>query len=277
MRDAPLLKGAKLKPLTASDIRQGMAKRWAAPEYAIMWEVAEGTGAITTRRADAVIMSLWPSRGLELHGVEIKVSRSDWRREAADPRKAEAIGKYCDRWWIHTPPGVIQDTSELPPLWGLREFDGSKWRTIKEAGLRSDARACDRKFLAALLRVADVEARARERLYVERESLKDREAFNARVDAEVERRTKRAEAATRALDAFEKASGLQLVTWGGTEHAAEIGRIVKAVLATGIAASWGGLASLAVRIDGVASEAAQLAERLRAAAEESGVSGRGES
>ena len=45
---------------------------------------------------DAVIMSLWPSRGLELHGVEIKVSRADWKREAADPAKAEAIAAYCD-------------------------------------------------------------------------------------------------------------------------------------------------------------------------------------
>lgn len=126
-------KKPKPRKLKASDLTAAMAKRWAAPEYAIMYEVGEGTGAARGRYADAAIMSLWPSRGLELHGVEIKVSRSDWKREAANPQKAEAIAKYCDRWWIHTPPGIVDDLSDLPPAWGLREFDGSRWHTIREA------------------------------------------------------------------------------------------------------------------------------------------------
>ncbi len=97
---APLLPAAQPpKMLRAADIRAGMATRWAAPEYAIMWEVADATGARHSRLADAVMMSLWPSRGLELHGVEIKVSRADWRREALTPQKAEKIAAYCDRWW----------------------------------------------------------------------------------------------------------------------------------------------------------------------------------
>ena len=144
---------------TSAELRQAMSKRWAPPEYAVMWEVGRATGAVHNQRyADAVIMSLWPSRGLELHGVEIKVSRADWRREAADPSKAEAVAAYCDRWWIHAGPGVIQDTSELPPMWGAREFDGRAWRTIKEAE-KTDAKACDRGFLASLLRRADGDSR----------------------------------------------------------------------------------------------------------------------
>lgn len=138
----------------ANEIRAAMAKRWAAPEYALMWEVGNATGSGARRFADAVIMSLWPSRGLELHGVEIKVSRSDWKREAADPTKAEAVARYCDRWWVHTAPGVVDDLSALPPLWGLREFDGKAWRTVREAE-KSAAEPVDRQFLAALLRRAD--------------------------------------------------------------------------------------------------------------------------
>lgn len=107
-------KPAKAIRLKASDIRAGMKKRWCDPQWAIMWEVGEGTGAMSGRYADAVMMSLWPSRGLELHGVEIKISRSDWKREAADPSKAEAIARYCDRWWVHTPPGIVDDLSDLP-------------------------------------------------------------------------------------------------------------------------------------------------------------------
>lgn len=138
----------------ATDIRAAMMKQWAAPEWAIMLEVGEGTGANSGRYADAVMMSLWPSRGLELHGVEIKVSRSDWKREAADPSKAEAIAKYCDRWWIHTPPGIVADLSELPPSWGLREFDGKRWKTKREAE-KTEALPVSRAFLAAMLRRAD--------------------------------------------------------------------------------------------------------------------------
>ncbi len=149
-----LSKPVKPIRLTAGDIRIAMSKRWKDPEYAIMWEVGEGTGAISGRYADALIMSLWPSRGLELHGVEIKISRSDWKREAADPTKAEAIARYCDRWWIHTPPGIVDDLSALPPAWGLREFDGKAWKTIREAD-KTDAEPITRRFLVAMLRRAD--------------------------------------------------------------------------------------------------------------------------
>lgn len=106
--------------ITSNHIRTAMSKRWTDPEWAIMWEVGQGTGAAGGRYADAVMMSLWSSRGLELHGVEIKISRSDWKREAADPSKAEAIARFCDRWWVHTAPGVVDDLSDLPPAWGLR-------------------------------------------------------------------------------------------------------------------------------------------------------------
>lgn len=146
--------GKKVGKVTAADSRHAMSKRWAAPEYAVMWEVGEATGLTRGRSADAVIMSLWPSRGLELHGVEIKVSRSDWKREAADPTKAEAIAKFCDRWWLHTAPGVVDDLSDLPPRWGLREFDGAKWKTVREADI-TEAAHVTRGFLAALLRRAD--------------------------------------------------------------------------------------------------------------------------
>ena len=127
-----------------------MSKRWCEPQWSIMWEVGEGTGAMSGRYADAVMMSLWPSRGLELHGVEIKISRAYWKREAADPSKAEAIARYCDRWWIHTSPGIVDDLSDLPPAWGLREFDGKNWSTIREAE-KTAADPIDRPFLASLL------------------------------------------------------------------------------------------------------------------------------
>lgn len=208
-----LLAPKKKIKLNATDMRAGMAKRWNAPQWAIMWEVGEGTGAASGRYADAVMMSLWPSRGLELHGVEIKVSRSDWKREAANPEKAEAIAKYCDRWWIHTPPGIVDDLSDLPPAWGLREFDGRAWHTIREAE-KTDAAQITRPFLAAMLRRADgamqslmdeAMREAREAGYAEIE--KARAGIRAQVEAGVERRTRKLAEGAEAVAEFESAFG----------------------------------------------------------------------
>jgi len=181
--------------ITASDIRKAMNKRWCAPEYAVMWEVSESTGAVACRSADAVMMSLWPSRGLEMHGVEIKVSRSDWKREAKDPTKAESIAKYCDRWWIHTSPGVVDDLSDLPQAWGLREFNGKTWKTIREAE-KTDAEPITRRFLAALLRRADgvfqdllKDALTQARAQADKEIADRRANYAKEIERAVERRT----------------------------------------------------------------------------------------
>ena len=201
------------KKITAADIRKAMSARWAQPEWAIMWEVGESTGAGGGRYADAVMMSLWPSRGLELHGVEIKVSRSDWKREAADPRKAEAIAKYCDRWWIHTPPGVVDDLSALPPAWGLREWNGAAWKTIREAD-RTEATTVTRGFLAALLRRADgmvrgfVDEAVRTARAAEIEEMKKQRArFQEQVARAAERRVSELSNSATKIAAFEEAFG----------------------------------------------------------------------
>lgn len=222
----------KLTKLTSSDIRLAMSKRWAAPEYAIMWEVSNATGGAAKRYADAVIMSLWPSRGLELHGVEIKISRSDWKREAADPSKAEAIARFCDRWYVHTTPGVVDDLSDLPPAWGLREFDGRSWRTIREAA-KNEPEAMTRPFLAALLRRADDmmrlminEATREARDRASQEIIKLRETRNREIEEAAERRTASINAKAKNIEAFEAAFGEgSLVNWG-IDHAA-LGRAAR--------------------------------------------------
>lgn len=210
------MSGVKHRPksLRASDIRTAMSKTWAGPEWAIMWEVNEATGAGRGRSADAVMMSLWPSRGLELHGVEIKVSRSDWKREAADPTKAEAVAKFCDRWWIHTSPGVVHDVSEVPPMWGLREWDGARWTTRREAQRRENVPDPSRSFLAALLRRADNivtdmirESTAEIRALSENEARKIREKYNDDVRRGVELRMRSSALIEAKLTAFEDAFG----------------------------------------------------------------------
>lgn len=257
--------GSRPPKLTANHLKQALSKRWSPPEYAVLWEVGRATGAVSNQRyADAVIMSLWPSRGLELHGVEIKVSRSDWRREAADPGKAEAIAAFCDRWWVFTGPGVIQDTSELPPMWGAREYDGKTWRTIKEAE-RTDAKVCDRTFLAALLRRADGESRWQ--IDQQAREIADAavKASEARIESEIARRSRDSTKAQQDIAAFEAASGLSLRDFL-LGDAKAVGALVKAISALGINNAYGGVNSLLQSLHGITGrvEAALADSGLRA-------------
>lgn len=231
------------KKIDTAAIRAAMLARWADPEYAIMWEVGNATGAQHTRFADAVIMSLWPSRGLELHGVEIKVSKYDWKREAADPSKAETIAAYCDRWWIHTSPNVIGDLSELPPAWGWREFDGKQWVTRREAE-KTEAKTCDRRFLAALLRRADTQRRNDIHQAAQSMIDADRAQYDERVRIEVERRTHRAAEALERLQRLEDALGFKLDDWNIGSDAASVGAICKTILKGGVSTGYNNLANL---------------------------------
>ena len=85
------------------------------------------------RTADFLAQDLWEGKGLDLHGHEVKVSRSDWLHELADPTKAEAIKRYCDRWWLVVPTkAIVRD--DLPDDWGLLVIGkGGALRVAKSA------------------------------------------------------------------------------------------------------------------------------------------------
>lgn len=227
------------KPMTSDDIVAGMRKRYCAPEWALFFNVANGTGVRGYRYADALGMSLFPSRGLELHGFEIKVSKSDWKREAADPLKAETIAAYCDRWFVVTPPGLL-DNENIPPNWGWLAYDGRAFYT-KQKAEKTEAKQIDRPFLAALLRRAHEGCERLVASQVE-ERLADTQAEIARrVANEVERRTRDHKTLQEIVAEFEKSSGVKMDKWSGEE----IGRAVAIVRATGIANTYRGTAVVA--------------------------------
>ncbi len=64
-----------------------------------------------------------PERGdirYQMHGHEVKVTRTDWLKELADLSKSEEWKQYCDRWWLVAPAGVLRD-GELPEGWGYMQ------------------------------------------------------------------------------------------------------------------------------------------------------------
>jgi hypothetical protein len=250
--------------VTTEVIKAAMRKTWCGPENALVWEVALATGAVARQRyADALIMSLWPSRGLELHGVEIKVSRADWKREAANPEKAEAIAAYCDRWWVHVAPGVIHDLAEVPMTWGVREYNGTRWKTLREA-TKTDALPMDRAFLASIMRrsVEGVEAIAAMQMAGRIEA--QRKEFDARVAQGIKQATDRKAGAQSALDRIEAALGLKITTdydYGGVDPT-ELGALIKAIVQTGLASQYGGLFSLRHNAENIGRLAAQAVKAI---------------
>lgn len=64
--------------MTSADIINALAARYTAPEFAFLTEVRNSVGfSSKVRTADAMAMSLYPSRGLYMIGFEVKVSRAD--------------------------------------------------------------------------------------------------------------------------------------------------------------------------------------------------------
>lgn len=116
----------KAKRWTEGAVAGMVAKRFPSPAFAFFTQVRNGTGFARKqdRTADALAVSCYPSRGLYLVGIEIKVSRSDWNKELANPEKAEAIQQYCRHWYVAAPKGVVP-LGELPATWGLIECDRS--------------------------------------------------------------------------------------------------------------------------------------------------------
>lgn len=119
--------------------------------YAVAEHVRSHAGFDARRTADFVAMDLWPSKGLEFHGHEVKVSRSDWLSELKEPEKAGEFIPYMDRWWLVVNDRAIVKAGELPKGWGLMAPRGNALAVFKPAP-KLPAQVMPRTRIAALLR-----------------------------------------------------------------------------------------------------------------------------
>lgn len=141
---------------TEQQVLSALKSRFCTPAYALLTSVRNQTGfQRQIRTADALAMSLYPSRGIELLGFEVKVSRADWLRELREPDKAESIARYCDRWYVVAGDKDVVEDNEVPPNWGLLTLRGSRVITdIQAADLSEDRghKEIGRDFLAGIFR-----------------------------------------------------------------------------------------------------------------------------
>lgn len=127
-----------------------MREKYCSPEWALLMNVGNATGFNNQGWADAVAMSLYPSRGLAIHGFEFKASRSDWVKELKSPEKAEKVAKYCDHWWLVARAGIVRE-DEIPLAWGHYEWQDATLKLVKPAATHLPT-PLDRDFVAAMLR-----------------------------------------------------------------------------------------------------------------------------
>jgi len=131
-----------------------LLKRYPAGEYALMAEVRDAAGFGASRSADFLAMSLWPSRGLDMIGIERKSYRNDWLKELKTPAKAENIYQYCDRWYLLTDNENVAKIEEIPATWGWMHINpDGKLKVLKEAPLIKPI-PVSKSFLACLLKRA---------------------------------------------------------------------------------------------------------------------------
>lgn len=139
-----------------SQTSQGQLRRYVCAEH-----VRNGCGfgdwdyLLNVRRglrtADFLAQDTWEAKGLQLHGHEVKVSRSDWLHELADPSKADAIKRYCDRWWLVVPDKrIVRD--DLPDGWGLLAIGRDGHLQIVKRAPKLNPEAQPATFRASLMR-----------------------------------------------------------------------------------------------------------------------------
>lgn len=135
---------------------QGMtSRRYVVAEHARldpMW---------AQRILDLVAMDTWRSSGFALDGYEVKVSRSDLRRELLNLSKSRAFEEHLDTFSIVAPAKVLTGWRDMsfPAHWGVMAVtDAGLTRWLRKPtgtpGYSGMDRPLNRGVAAALLRAA---------------------------------------------------------------------------------------------------------------------------
>ena len=134
------------------NIEQLIRDRFPENEFAVMREVGSSSG-FARRRADFVLMNLWPSRGNAITGIEVKSYRSDWKKELSTPQKADDIFGYCDFWYLVTTADGVANEDEIPENWGWLHVKGDKL-VLKKKSPKLSPKPLTKGFVSCMLRRA---------------------------------------------------------------------------------------------------------------------------
>jgi len=141
--------------MTEAQLFDRIRQRYPSPAWAVLRHVRNQTGYSKSRvrTADAMALSLYPSNGLAMHGFEIKVSKSDLKKEIFDPTKSAEFSEYCDYWWLVLSSEDLMAGLQCPESWGVLVPDGKSLKVHIKAPKLSP-KAMDMGIICGLLRKA---------------------------------------------------------------------------------------------------------------------------
>ena len=212
--------------LTEKDLEFYLAQRYCQPEWAFFPQVRSSTGS-ANRIADGIAMNMYRSRKYEIHGFEIKVSRTDWLNELKKPQKAEEIFNYCDKWWLVVSDKDIVQKGELPKGWGLMVVRG-KGLVAKIKAEYVKAEVIDYGFIASLLRSASANLVLRDSIKQQLDDAWDRGEKSQKY--KIESAISNAERYKKIIETFEEAAGVKIDEYYGNQEAEKVGRLLRRIL-----------------------------------------------
>lgn len=252
------------------EIRAALREKFCAPEFGLVEEVRNSTGfSNRVRSADALAMSLWPSRGLQIHGFEIKASRADWLNELKNPAKAEEIARYCHFWWLVVGDPKIVKEGELPKNWGLIVPRGEKL-VVKVQAPELEPQQVSYQFLAALFRKVSEAAISPEahQAAINKARAEGLGAIEQRHKHILDHKQREIDDLKETVREFEEASGIDMRRrWRGQR----IGEAVRFVLSGGLLKAeqaMGALKANAERLMEISESGMKTLEQMRAIEEE---------
>jgi len=218
---------------TEASITALLRKTYSTDAWGFLSQVPNGTGSNQSRTCDGLAMSLWPSRGLYLHGIEIKVSRSDWLAEIQDETKVHAFAQYCHYWWIISPRGVVK-LDEAAATWGVKEVSENGSFRVKKAATIQKPAPIDVDMLAGLFRACSrqgVEAEIKASHAAGYVAGKKRQAERDKEEAtrHAKHASEEAIALQESVNRFEAASGIEIKRYDGER----LGKLVARARAIG--------------------------------------------
>jgi hypothetical protein len=260
--------------LTSTDLRKMLRSRYAGSAWAVFDEVHNHTGYRAGRKSrscDAMVMGLWPSKGLELEGVEIKVTRADWLNELRDPDKSKAFRQYCDRWWLVISSRDMVKEGELPADWGMMWVRNRKL-VVSKGAPKLEPLVMDRNMLAGLLRRASQGSADKEE--IKQEYQRGMKAGESHRQWDLKQEKERADKALGVIKSFEEASGVNIsrsrYSMNGSPEL--VGEAVRLIL--GLRGRYGSIERLLRAADDFGEEARKITQgafALKEAAEDVGI------
>lgn len=229
-RNGSLTMAEKKQDLTTQEVIERLGRMYPSPQYGFLTQVRSGTGYYAARTADALAMSLWPSRGLHLYGFEVKVSRTDWMKELKNPQKAEELASYTHFWYMVFGSEDIFKITEVPEKWGVIVPSGKGLKIIKQAPINTEVLPIDYLVLAGIFRNVAEQCIPKELL--KREMDERYQAGQSNGEYNYKQIKDQFQEVTKNVSDFENAAGITLKgwTWEKNHDPKEVGEAVRAVL-----------------------------------------------